>query len=115
MKARVPYMMSSKAKKAMDKEIIRQLLERDEGYDIDSIAAFLWAVRVCEPKYGAKRLRRLFNAWWNERMRLREYYQMGPNDDGFVCRYKLQEIGVDVEEWYRSVGTAPKVEKIKHE
>jgi len=113
MKARRPV-MSKKQQKAMDEEIIRQLLERDEGYDIDSIASFLWAVRVCEPKYGAKRLRRLFDTWWNERMRLREYYQMGANDDGFICRHKLKDIGVDVEAWYRSAGTEPRAERTKH-
>lgn len=100
MKARIPYKMSSKERKAMNDEINRQLLERDAAFSMDFDSTVLWALRVCFG-FGKKRLRKFWNAFSVEHQQLREYYQMAPKDDGWLCRRKLKQIGVDVEQWYK--------------
>ena len=36
--------------------------------------------------------------------RIREYYLMDQEDDGWLARQKLKDIGCDIEEWYREEG-----------
>ena len=48
-----------------------------------------------------KRLRKFWNAFIAEHKALREYYQMyEPGDNEWLAHRKLQEIGVDVRQWY---------------
>lgn len=99
MKARRPI-MSKKQKKAMDDEITRQILEQDEEFQIDDAATTLWALHLALG-LGAKRLRRVWETIHREHRRLREFYEMSPDDVGWLCRRKLKEIGVDIEEWFK--------------
>lgn len=99
MKARIPYQMTSQQKKAMNDEINRQILEHDEMFAVDNDATVLWTLHTCFG-FGKKRLRRFWEACLKEHARLREYYQMEPDDDGWLYRYKLKQIGVDVQAWY---------------
>ena len=39
-----------------------------------------------------------------ETLKLREYYLMDQEDDGWLARQKLKDIGCDIEEWYREEG-----------
>lgn len=100
MKARLPIQLSQKERKAMNDEINRQILERDEAFSLDFDSTVLWTLHICFG-FGKKRLRRFWDTFLAEHNRLREYYQMDPEDNGWLCRRKLKDIGVDVEEWYR--------------
>ena len=100
MKARIPFQMTKAQQKAMNDEINRQILENDTAFSMDNDANVLWTLHVCFG-FGKKRLRRFWEACFAEHRRLREFYEMGPEDDGWLYRRKLKEIGVDIEEWYK--------------
>ena len=99
MKARIPYSMTNAQKKAMDEEIKKRVLEIDKEWSIDADAVVLWTLHVCFG-FGQKRLKQFWETCLKEHKRLREYYKLPPEDDGWLYRRKLQDIGVDVEEWY---------------
>jgi len=100
MKARLPYKMTAEQKKAMNEEINRQIIENDTKFSIDHDATVLYTLYVTFG-FGPKRLRRFWDACLKNIIELREYYQFGPEDDGWICRRKLKDIGVDVEAWYK--------------
>ena len=99
MKARLPIQLSSSQRKAMNQEINRQILEHDEKFSKDFDSMVLWTLHVCFG-FGKKRLKRFWDIFLSEHKRLREYYELDPGDDGWLYRYKLKDIGVDVESWY---------------
>lgn len=86
--------------KAMEKEIRRQILEWDEKHSMDVDSAILWALHESFG-FGKKRLRRFWESVSKLHRELRDYYQMDPEDNGWICRQNLKKIGVDVEDWYR--------------
>lgn len=100
MKARIPFQMTSAQRKAMNEEINRQILEHDEAFAMDSDATVLWILHT-EFGFGAKRLRRFWNSYFRQHQELREYYQFDVDEVGWLCRYKLKQIGVDIEKWYK--------------
>lgn len=91
--------MTAAEKKAMELEINRQIIEADRKYvnDIDAMVLYTLHVHL---GFGAKRLRRFYEAFSAEHDRLIQYYQM-PDDYTWLCREMLKRIGVDVEAWNR--------------
>lgn len=92
--------LTAQERKAMNLEINRQIIERDKKYKEDIDAMVLYVLMV---HYGwkKKRLRKFWNAFIAEHKALREYYQMyEPGDNEWLAHRKLQEIGVDVRQWY---------------
>ena len=83
--------------KAMNIEINRQILEADAKYSTDVDAMILWVLHS-RFGFGKKRLRRFYDAFSEEHQRLRDYYEM-PDDCAWLCKRKLKDIGVDVEQW----------------
>ncbi len=69
----------------MNVEINRQILEHDTAFSLDFDSTVLWVLHVCFG-FGKKRLRRFWDAFAQEHDRLREYYQMDPEDSGWLCR-----------------------------
>ena len=98
MKAILPYKMTSKEKKAMLKEINRQAFEADKKISIDFDSVVLWTLHE-DFGFGEKRLKRFWDSFFRERQKLIEYYQLDPGANGWICRKKLKEIGIDIEEW----------------
>ena len=94
-----PLILNSEQKKAMNKEINRQILENDAKFSKDHDAAVLWTLRVCYG-FGKKRIRRFWDCFIAEYNRLRECYEQNPNGEGFDCKENLKKIGVDVDAWY---------------
>lgn len=93
------FSLTSPQKKAMRKEINAQILERDTRYWLDMDAAVMWALHK-EFGFGAKRLRRFFNAFSTVHEELREHYQLDDDTNTWLCRHLLKEkVGVDVEAW----------------
>lgn len=94
---------SAAERKAMEMEINRQIIEADKRYtdDIDAMVLFTLSVHL---GFGAKRLRRFYNAFAAEHDRLIQHYEM-PDDYVWLCKQKLKEIGVDVEAWNKERGS----------
>lgn len=93
--------MTAAERKAMEAEINRQLVEKDKQYAADLDALVLYTLMA---HYGwkQKRLRKFWEAFFVEHKVLREYYQMNdPGDNEWLAHRKLQDIGVDVKEWYK--------------
>ena len=92
--------LTAAERKAMDIEITRQLIERDEKYKEDIDAMVLY---VLMQHYGwkKKRLREFWNAFVAEHKSLMEYCQIEPGENRYVAHWKLKQIGVDIHEWYK--------------
>ena len=86
--------------KVLDEEINRQILENDLKFSIDNDSAILYMLHV-HFGFGKKRLRKAWKLFFAEHKKLRDYYQMEPEDGGWLCRQRLLKIGVDVEAWYK--------------
>ena len=86
--------------KVLDAEINRQILENDLQFSIDNDSAILEMLHV-HFGFGKKRLKKAWKLFFAEHKKLREYYQMEPEDGGWLCRQRLLKIGVDVEAWYK--------------
>lgn len=93
--------LTSAEKKAMNIEINRQLVERDKQYAADIDAMVLYTLMA---RYGwkKKRLKEFWKAFLAEHKALREFYQMDETGDNeWLAHRKLNEIGVDVHQWYK--------------
>ncbi|MBE6666765.1 MAG: hypothetical protein E7607_00445 [Ruminococcaceae bacterium] len=101
MKARIlpSKLMSKKQIKARDEEIDRQIIERDRKFAMENDAMVLWVIHLVH-KHGKKRLRRFFDRCFEEHEALRAFYQLEPEEMGWLYTRKLKEIGVDIEAWY---------------
>lgn len=87
--------------KAINLEIDRQILEKDEQYSVDIDAMVLFTLMDV---YGWKkrRLRKFWDAFIKSHKALREHYEMhGVGDNEWLAGKKLKEIGVDVHQWYK--------------
>ena len=86
--------------RALDQEINRQIIENDRRFDMDKESSILWMLHV-HFGFGPKRLKKAWELFYSETVKLREYYQMEQEDDGWLARQKLKEIGCDVEQWFK--------------
>lgn len=89
--------MTSNERKAMMDEIKRQCVEINDQYlaDLDAVILF-----ILHDKYGfgPKRLRKFWEEVKLGVKELQEYYCM-PDDAAWLAKYKLKEIGVDIDAW----------------
>lgn len=97
MKARIPWNGTPSQRKAMQAEINRQIIEADRKYTTDYDAMVLYTLHI-QCGFGKKRLRRFYEAFIKQHEEFIKYYQM-PGEYDWFCKYKLKEIGVDVDEW----------------
>lgn len=100
MKARITASLNEMAQTAFDDEVSRQLEERSKEWyeNLDSI--ILYTLHN-EFGFGKDRLLKFFRSLINTNEELISYYHL--KDADFICKKKLKEIGVDVEEWNRMV------------
>ena len=91
--------MTPEMNAAMLHEINQQCIEADERLSLDIDAVVLWTLHR-HLGFGVKRLHRFYLAMAAEHRRMREYYQM---DDIYPERYKLKELGADIEAWQKEV------------
>ena len=86
-------------KKALDIEINRQIAESDRKHmnDIDALILFQLKAQL---GFGAKRLRRFYEAFDVALLELIEHYEM-PDSPAWLCLEMLKKDGVDVEAWNR--------------
>ena len=104
MKSRVRYIdsLSEKEKHNMDKEIMKQILEKDEIFSKECDALILWTLHVYFG-FGEKRLRKFWEFYFSEHKRLREKYELKPEDTNWLYKKKLKSIGVDLDEWHNEI------------
>lgn len=86
-------------REAMEHEINQQILQKDRAYQLDIDTMVLWSIRQFTG-WGPKKLKAFYQFMFKEHLRMREFYEM---DDVYPERYKLKEIGVDVEAWYNKL------------
>lgn len=84
-------------RQGMDKEIRRQIIEIDRQHSDDLDAMVLYTLHA-RFGFGKKRLRQFYEAMIEEHDKLIKHYEM-PEDYPWLCRHKLKEIGVDIEQW----------------
>jgi hypothetical protein len=91
--------LTNNERKAVNEEITRQFMELESKYTKDNDASILLTLHSCFG-FGKKRLRRFWEFYFKEQARLREYYQLDTHE-GNLCKFKLKQIGVDIDEWHR--------------
>ena len=89
--------------RALDYAINEQIVKNDLAFDMDKESSILWMLHT-QFGVGPKRLKLAWKLFYAETRKLREYYLMDQEDDGWLARQKLKEIGCDIEEWYREEG-----------
>lgn len=83
-------------REAIQKEITRQILERQRQYGINVDVSMLWVLYKYYG-FGPKRLKEAYLTMLREYIRMRDFYEI---DDLYPERLKLKEKGIDVEAWY---------------
>lgn len=94
--------LSKAEQRALDAEIKKQIVEHDKQYDIDRESSILWMLHT-EFDFGPKKLKRAWQLMYASGIKLREHYEMSSDDDGWLCRKMLKEMGCDVEQWYKDL------------
>lgn len=90
-------------RKAMDKEIQRQLADYTEKHRLELDAMILWGLHA-QLGWGPKRLRRFYDQFEKELDALLERYEMGEDDGAWLCTYLLKKYGIDIEKWDHEKG-----------
>lgn len=104
MNVKVKYQMTVAQKKAMDAEIDRQIAENLKTVQVNLEAIILWNLRE-QLGFGKKRLKRFHDAFAPALLELESYYAMHDSRaQEWLCKRKLRDIGVDVEELCRDGG-----------
>ena len=98
--------LTVKERKAMDIEIKKQIaaMEREHATALDALVLYALHKHL---GWGKTRLRHFYEAFIVEHNRLIEYYEM-PEDNAWLAKAKLKEIGVDVEAWNSEEETTEK-------
>lgn len=89
--------------KALNQAINEQIVANDRAFDMNKESSILWMLHI-QFGFGPKRLKLAWKLFYAETLKLREYYLMDQEDDGWLARQKLKDIGCDIEEWYREEG-----------
>ena len=94
---------STAQREAMEKELGRMIAEANEknAANFDSLVLY-----VLYAYYGWKkdRLKKFWTAFCKEHKELCDRYRMyGVGDSTWLAKKKLEEIGVDVTEWYKEL------------
>lgn len=101
--------LSKAEQKALDIEVRKAIVEKGEEYYIDLDAALLYYLHD-KYDFGIKRLRDFWDGFSKVRKEVTDHYMLESNDDvNWVCKQKLKDIGVDVEQWLADDEKAGKV------
>ena len=88
---------------ALINAINKQIVEQDRQFEMDRDSSILWMLHE-QFGFGPKKLYRAWKHMYADSKKLQDWYEMGPEDGGWLCRYKLKQYGVDIERWYRDEG-----------
>lgn len=105
------YKPSGAVKKAIQDETYRQIAEGIENLSKDITAVVLWQLHEQEG-YGKKKLLRFHKDFVPALKALQDFYQMHSQEEtDFLVRYKLKEIGVDIDALDSVIPIKPKINK----
>lgn len=91
-------------KKAMEKEILRQLAEDNRKNVIEIDAMMLWQLHEVFG-FGPGRLKKFFDAFVPGIDEVADNYEMQDTDDKiWLFTHKLKEYGIDLEQWHKEKG-----------
>ena len=92
--------LSKAEQKALDIEMRKSAVKENMKYNTDFDASFLYCLHI-KTHWGKKRLREFWEDFSKVRKELQEWYMLDDtyDDVNWVCRQKLKDIGVDVEQW----------------
>jgi hypothetical protein len=103
MKARIPHKLSTSQVKSMESEIRKQCVKQTQQYEclIDTVS--LWVLHT-HFGFGAKRLKRFYDAVFTERQAMQERYEGTDSDDmaEFAMYSKLKDRGINVKEMFEA-------------
>lgn len=92
---------STAQRQAMNLELGRQMAEANERRALDYDALVLYTL-MSHYGWRKKRLRRFWDAFTKEHQELCDRYRMyGAGDNGWLAHKKLEEIGVNIADWYK--------------
>ena len=89
--------------KAMEIEIQKKIAEFDRKNELEIDAVVLLALHDIFG-FGPARLRRFFDEFSISLGDLVDRYEMNSSDEVWLATRKLKELGIDLEEWYKSKG-----------
>lgn len=90
--------LTSAEKKALDKEVERQLAEWDKKHMTELSALILYVLHSTFG-FGKKRLKDFYFQFAEEVFNLTQRYDLDDSDDVWLCTKKLKEYGVNLTEW----------------
>jgi hypothetical protein len=104
MKARTRWKPTCAERKAMQKEIDRQIVEIDNQYKRDLVNLVLWSLHVCpDTKWGKVKLKRYYQLFDKIHQDMIDHYELRDDDAPWLAGHMLKEIGVDIDEWEKEL------------
>lgn len=91
---------SRNEQKAIEMEIKSQLAEYDKNHAKELSAMVLWVLHT-EFGFGEKRLKRFYDIYADSIDALIKRYDLDEPDDIWLCTKKLNDAGIDIEDWIR--------------
>ena len=70
--------------KALNQAINEQIVANDRDFDMDKESSILWMLHT-QFGFGPKRLKLAWKLFYAETLKLREYYLMDQEDDGWLA------------------------------
>lgn len=92
------YVLSARQKQLVKNEVKRLIPDVSEEHFSNTIATFLYALHL----YTGWKQKKLYDFYVQFDVlhkELLDYYQLDTHEDGWLCKLKLKELGVDVDEW----------------
>lgn len=88
-------------RKAMHKEINIQLVQAHDRFFQDETSVILYVLHK-EFGWGAKRIKRFYDAYTPACDELRNHYQVSEDDMPWLTLTKLKEDGIDIDAWKKN-------------
>ncbi len=92
--------LSANERRLINREIKLQVHEIAEENFANTIATFMYTLHLYSG-WGKKKLKDFYIKFDELHKELLDWYQLPTTDDGWLCKIKLKEIGVDIDEWIR--------------
>ena len=98
MKSLQRFKPSKEEQEALNREINRQLAQNIEGLKINLLALILWQLHE-QLGFGKNRLMQFYNGFKPAIDELQQYYDLYTGEDtDYMCKRKLKDLGIDVEQ-----------------
>ena len=92
--------ITSAQREAINREINKRVLEIDKEYSRNMEACVLYVLYDVFG-YGPIRLRRFYDAFVRTHQDLQKRYEFDTKDTNWLCRHKLEQMGIDLDQWER--------------